>query len=104
MWIDSCAISTPASSSCASTRRSAATLTVVGDTQDQVVLLAGGCCEHALGRLHGVRGGELELEVAAADASLELYGRALGHDTAALEDRDPVGEMIGLLQVPGTEW
>ena len=41
--------------------------------------------------------------MAAGDAPLELVRRALGDDPAAVEDRDPVGELVGLLQVLGRE-
>ena len=34
-----------------------------------------------------------------ADAALELVGRALGHEPAVVDDADPVGELVGLLEV-----
>jgi len=36
--------------------------------------------------------------VPAGDAALELLGAALGHDPAVIEDRDPGGEVIRLVQ------
>jgi len=38
--------------------------------------------------------GELQPDVPAGDAALELLGAALGDDPAQVADRDPVGEMI----------
>src|SRR5262245_30434328 len=46
-----------------------------------------------------MRAGELQLDVASGDAALELLGAALGDDPALVEDRDPIGEMIRLVQV-----
>src|SRR6478735_5022770 len=43
--------------------------------------------------------GELQLDVPAGDAALELLGAAVGHDPAVVEDRDAVGEVIRLVQV-----
>ena len=40
-----------------------------------------------------------DLEALAADAVLELVGRALGDDAAVVDDRDPVGEAVGLVEV-----
>ena len=44
-------------------------------------------------------GGELQLERRAADRGLQLVGRALRDLAAAVDDRDPVGELIGLVEV-----
>jgi hypothetical protein len=54
-------------------------------------------------RFQLVRVGELQPDVPAGDAALELLGGALGDDPALIEDRDPVGELIGLVQVLGGE-
>ncbi|MDH6626516.1 hypothetical protein M2271_004333 [Streptomyces sp. LBL] len=37
----------------------------------------------------------------AAGHRLELVRRAVGDDPAGVDDRDPVGELVGLLQVLG---
>ena len=47
--------------------------------------------------------GELQPDVAARDAPLELLRGALGDDPAVVEDRDPVGELVGLVEVLGGE-
>ena len=78
-------------------------IAVVGHAQDQVVLLARAGRERALGRVQGIRVGELQPDMAARDASLELARRALGDDPATVKDRDPVGELVGLVQVLGGE-
>src|SRR5258708_24964569 len=43
--------------------------------------------------------GELEPDVAARNAPFELIGGALGDKLSAVEDSDPVGELVGLLEV-----
>ncbi len=40
---------------------------------------------------------ELKLDVAAGDAPLELFRRALGNDATVVEHRDPIGELVGLV-------
>ena len=45
--------------------------------------------------------GEVDLEALAADAVLELVGRALGDHAAAVDHRDEVGEPVGLVEVLG---
>ena len=49
------------------------------------------------------RVGELQPDVAAGDAALELVGGALGDQPPVVEHRDPVGELVGLVQVLGGE-
>ena len=46
---------------------------------------------------------EPDLEVRAADLGLERGRRALGDDLAVVDDPDPVGELVGLLEVLGGE-
>ena len=53
----------------------------------------------ALGRAVG----EPDLEVRLADLGLQRRRRALGDDLAAGDDPDPVGELVGLLEVLGGE-
>jgi hypothetical protein len=55
------------------------------------------------GRPHRLRVRELQPDVPAGDAALELLGRALGDDPALVEHGDPVGELVGLLEVLGGE-
>ena len=43
--------------------------------------------------------GELQPDVAAGHEPLELVGRALGDQPPVVEDRDAVGELVGLVQV-----
>jgi hypothetical protein len=48
-----------------------------------------------------VGGCDPQLDHRAADAVLELGSGALTHEPAVVDDRDPVGELVGLLQVLG---
>jgi hypothetical protein len=50
-----------------------------------------------LGSALGVQ--QTDVQCPCADRRLELTGRALGDDAAAVDDGDPVGELVGLLQV-----
>ena len=66
-----------------------------------------GLLAHALERGHRrerrrpVR--ERDLHAQATDARLELVRRALGDHVAVVDDRDPVGEPVGLLEVLGRQ-
>ena len=42
---------------------------------------------------------QLQLQGGAADRRLQLVGGALGDLDAAVDDRDPVGELVGLVEV-----
>jgi hypothetical protein len=75
--------------------------TVARDLQREGGVVAHRLPEDAGGRLEPVRVGELEADVAAGDAALELVRGALGDQPAVVEQRDPVGELVGLLQVLG---
>ena len=44
-----------------------------------------------------------DLDALAADLRLELVGRAAGDDLAVVDDRDRVGQLVGLLEVLGRE-
>jgi hypothetical protein len=55
------------------------------------------------GGLQPVRVGELQPDVAARDAALELVRGALGDHPAVVQQGDPVGQLVGLLQVLGGE-
>ena len=104
VWIDSCAISTPGVVELVEQPAQRGDAAVVGHPQDRACpRRATAVVERAPRRAQGLRRGELQPHVAARDASLELLRRALGDDPAAVEDRDPVGELVGLVQVLGGE-
>src|SRR5215218_10217531 len=46
---------------------------------------------------------QLDLDGVAAQLALELLGSSLDDDTAAVDDREPGGEPVGLLEVVGRE-
>ena len=72
---------------------------VARELERQLLVVAAGVAERARGRLERVRVGEAEADVAAGDQPLELVRRALGDEPAVVEDGDPVGELVGLVQV-----
>jgi hypothetical protein len=74
---------------------------VAWDLQGERLVVAHRLTEHAGCRLEAVRVGELQADVAAGDAALELVRGALGDQAAAVEQGDTVGELVGLLQVLG---
>jgi hypothetical protein len=51
------------------------------------------------GGLEVGRAGEPQQDVAARDAALELVRGAFGDDLAVVQHSDPVGELVGLLEV-----
>ena len=53
--------------------------------------------EHQRGGLEFGASGERQLDVPAGDARLELGGRTLGDDLAAVQHRDTVSELVGLV-------
>ena len=54
------------------------------------------------GRL-GVRGAQGDLQPGPAGGRLELGGGALGDHPAVVDDHDPVGQLVGLVEVLGGE-
>jgi hypothetical protein len=46
---------------------------------------------------------QFELDGVAPEFALELVGGAFGDDAAAVDDREPGGEPVGLLEVVGGE-
>ena len=50
-----------------------------------------------------VAGMDDDLDALAADLRLELVGRAAGDDLAVVDDRDRVGQLVGLLEVLGRQ-
>src|SRR5436190_139414 len=59
--------------------------------------------EHGLCLLPLRRAGQLDLEDLAADAVLELAAGALCDHLSVVDDRNLIGELVGLLQVLGSE-
>ena len=51
----------------------------------------------------GLRVAQLDLDGVAAQLALELVRAALGHDPAVVDDGQPAGQAVGLLQVVGGE-
>ena len=78
---------------CAGAQRAAVELDVV-DARDAAE------CDTRAGDL-GVR--ELDLDRVAVELALELVGRAVRDDPSAIDDREPRGEPVGLLEVVGGE-
>src|SRR5262249_43793736 len=75
-----------------------------GDLQRERLLVGpAGPRDDLLGLGQRARVGEPEPDVPAGDHALELVGRALGDQRAVVKQRDPVGELVGLLQVLGGE-
>jgi len=72
---------------------------VTGHLQGQRLVVAHRRADRSRGRVQVTGAGEVQPDVPAGDAALELGGAALGDDAAVVEDRDPAGELIGLLQV-----
>src|SRR5262249_56991661 len=72
---------------------------VAGHLQGEGLVVPRRRAERLGRRFQVMRAGELQLDVPAGDAALELLGAALGDDPALVEDRDPIGEMIRLVQV-----
>lgn len=72
---------------------------VARDLEGECLVVPQAYVQHLGGAGEFGRVEEAEPDVAAGDESLELVGRALGDDPAAVEDGDAVGELVGLLQV-----
>ena len=60
-----------------------------------------GAGQHPRRRVEFAGVGEPQPDVGAGDLALELAGGALGHQAALVEHRDPVGELVGFLEVSG---
>ena len=77
---------------------------VVGrDLQNELVLVGTGRREQVCGRVELVQVSEMEPDVAARDTALQLGGCSFSDDPAAVEHRDLVGQMVGLVEVLGGE-
>ena len=71
----------------------------LGTWSVELLVVAAGVAERARGRLERARVGEAQADVAAGDQPLELVRGALGDEPAVVEHGDPVGELVGLLEV-----
>ena len=100
VWTDSRSASTPASSSRSSRARSEPTLPSLGHLQGERVVVAGGGGEERAAAVRRASG--------SANCSrmwppgmrrLSSSARALGDDPAVVQHRDPVGQLVGLVQV-----
>lgn len=76
---------------------------VAGDAQGQRAVVAGGAGQAARRRIQFLGLCEAKLDVAAGHQALEVVGCAFGDDAPLVEYRDPVGQMIGFLEVLGGE-
>ena len=75
---------------------------VARELQGELVVVAGGRVRHpegASGRFELARVGEPQADVTAGDEPLELVRSALGDQLPVVEERDPVGELVRLVQV-----
>ena len=99
-----CSTSMPASSSCVEQAPQRGDAAVAGHLQRSSCSSSGAApSSRPAAARSASRLGELEPDVAAGDAPLELVGGALGDDPAVVEHRDPVGELVGLVEVLGGE-
>ena len=108
MWTDSWSASAPASSQAVEQGAQRAGVAVAGHLQGERARRrwcgrAGAGAQGLAAVSRAAGSAKLQQYVAAGDAPLELVGRALGRDPAVVQQRDPVGELVGLLQVLGGE-
>jgi hypothetical protein len=76
---------------------------VGGDLEDELVLVGCGCRKELARRVQQLGIGEVESDVAARDAALQFGGGSFGDDPALVEHRDPVGQLVCLVEVLGGE-
>ncbi len=74
-----------------------------GDLQGEFLIVAGGPAEGVGGRFESLEVGELQADVTARDATLQLSRASLRDQPPVVEDGDPAGELIRLVQVLGRE-
>ena len=72
---------------------------VGGDLQARRVLAGDRHAQRVAGHELRLGVGEVDLDAAAGDSLLELLRAALGDQPSAVEDGDPVGELVGLIEV-----
>ena len=73
--------------------------TVARHLQGQGLVVPRGLVESIGRQLERGPIGELQQDVPAGDPSLQLGRRTDGHDAVLVEHRDPIGELVGLVQV-----
>jgi len=73
------------------------------DLEDELVLVGSSRPEELARRVQQVGIGEVESDVAAGNAALQLCGGSFGDDPALVEHRDPVGQLVCLVEVLGGE-
>ena len=71
------------------------------DLEDELVLVGSSRLEELARRVQQAGIGEVESDVAAGDAALQLGGGSLGDDPALVEHRDPAGQLVCLVEVLG---
>src|SRR5215472_7085054 len=76
---------------------------IAGNPQGQVLVVARGASQEPGGRVELESVGEAEQDMTAADLPLEVARSALGDHVSVVEYRDPVGELIGFVEVLGGE-
>jgi hypothetical protein len=76
---------------------------VCRDLQDQLVLVRSSRREQPGRRAQQVGTGEVESDVPAGDPALQLGRGSFGDDPALVEHRDPVGQLVRLVEVLGGE-
>ena len=69
------------------------------DLEDELVLVGSSRLEELARRVQQAGIGEVESDVAAGDAALQLGGGSFGGDPALVEHRDPVGQLVCLVEV-----
>jgi len=72
---------------------------VGGDLQARRVVVGDRHCQRVAGHELRLGVGELDIDAATGNLLLELLRAALGDQASAVEDRHPVGELVGLVEV-----
>ena len=99
MCTDSSSTSTDALSRRSSRERSDRTVPSLGQLQGERIAVTCAGVEEAGRAIEATQIGEPQDDVAARDEPLELLRGAFDDQPAVVEQRDPVGEVVGLLQV-----
>ena len=103
MWIDSRSTSIPGVVQLVEQLAERVHGAVCGDLEDELVLVRSSRREEFGRRAQQVRTSEVEPDVAAGDAALQLGRGSFGDDPALVEHRDPVGQLVRLVEVLGGE-
>jgi hypothetical protein len=72
---------------------------VAWDLEQERGLVGGGTVEESGGGVQRVRCGELQLDVAAGEPAFKLIRGSFREDLSVVEDRDLVGDVVGLVEV-----